>query len=58
MAQFIAEYTNEALEQYHNLDANNHDWVDVKTRIKDAMTRFLAAKTGRKPMILPVIMDV
>ena len=40
------------------LDANNHDWVDVKNRIKDAMTRFLAGKTGRKPMILPVIMDV
>ncbi len=40
------------------LDANNHDWADVKNRIKDAMTRFLAGKTGRKPMILPVIMDV
>ncbi len=40
------------------LDANNHDWADVKTRIKDALTRFLAGKTGRKPMILPVIMVV
>ena len=40
------------------LDANNHDWTDVKNRIKDAMTRFLAGKTGRKPMILPVIMDI
>ena len=40
------------------LDANNRDWADVKNRIKDAMTRFLAGKTGRKPMILPVIMDV
>lgn len=40
------------------LDANNHDWNDVKGQVKDAMTRFLAGKTGRKPMILPVIMDI
>ena len=37
------------------------DYLDrmmLKKRIKDDMTRFLYAKTGRKPMILPVIMDV
>ncbi len=37
------------------------DYVDrmaLKKRIKDDMTKFLYAKTGRKPMILPVIMDV
>ncbi len=40
------------------LDENNHDWNDVKARVKDELTRFLSAKTGRKPMILPVIMDI
>ncbi len=40
------------------LDENNHDWAEVKNRIKDALTRFLSGKTGRKPMILPVIMDI
>ncbi|MBQ9693055.1 MAG: ribonuclease J [Clostridia bacterium] len=40
------------------LDANNQDWADVKNQVRDAMTRFLSAKTGRKPMILPVIMDI
>ena len=37
------------------------DYVDrmaLKKRIKDDMTKFLYSKTGRKPMILPVIMDV
>ena len=34
------------------------DRVAVKKRIKDDVTRFLYAKTKRKPMILPVIMDV
>ena len=40
------------------LDANNHDWADVKNQIKDALTRYLSSKTGRKPMILPIITDV
>ncbi len=34
------------------------DRMALKKRIKDDMTRFLYAKTKRKPMILPVIMDV
>lgn len=40
------------------LDSNNHDWSDVKNQIKDALTRYLSNKTGRKPMILPVIMEI
>ena len=34
------------------------DRVAIKKRIKDDVTRFLYAKTKRKPMVLPVIMDV
>ena len=34
------------------------DRMALKKRIKDDLTRFLYAKTKRKPMILPVIMDV
>ena len=37
------------------------DYVDhmaLKKKVKDDLTKFLYAKTGRKPMILPVIMDV
>ncbi len=41
-----------------SLDENNCDWNDVKAKIKDRMTRYLVAKTGRKPMILPIIMDI
>jgi ribonuclease J len=40
------------------LDENNRDWNEVKNKVRDQMTRFLSAKTGRKPMILPIIMDV
>jgi ribonuclease J len=34
------------------------DRMALKKRIKDDLTKFLYAKTKRKPMILPVIMNV
>ncbi len=50
-----------ALRAIHDSLGARRDYVDrmaLKKRIKDDLTRFLYAKTGRKPMILPVIMDV
>jgi mRNA degradation ribonuclease J1/J2 len=32
--------------------------MQMKKRVKDELTRFLYTKTKRKPMILPVIMNV
>ena len=37
---------------------NSLDWNHIKTRVKDDLTKYLYAKTKRKPMILPVIMNV
>ena len=34
------------------------DRMQVKTRVRDELSRFLFQRTGRKPMILPVIMEV
>ena len=34
------------------------DRTQVKNRVRDELSRFLFQRTGRKPMILPVIMDV
>ena len=34
------------------------DWSTIKTRIKDRTARFVSAKTRRRPMILPIIMEV
>ncbi|MBR2907110.1 MAG: ribonuclease J [Clostridia bacterium] len=34
------------------------DRMQVKTRLRDDLTKFLYSQTKRKPMILPVIMDV
>lgn len=34
------------------------DWSSVKTNTKDALGKFLFERTRRKPMILPIIMEV
>lgn len=38
--------------------ANVRDWNTVKARVRDGMSRFLYERTGRSPMILPVILEL
>ena len=35
-----------------------YDRIQIKTKVKDELSKFLYQKTKRKPMVLPVIMDV
>jgi ribonuclease J len=39
-------------------EKKKNDWATKKTIIKDALKEFLYEKTKRKPMILPIIMEV
>ncbi len=34
------------------------DWYEIKNNVKEDITRFLYSRTKRKPMVLPIIMDV
>jgi ribonuclease J len=34
------------------------EWSTIKSQVRDALNRFLYEKTGRRPMILPIIMEV
>ena len=36
----------------------NRDWTTIKNNIKDDVAKFIFKETKRKPMILPVIMDI
>jgi len=40
------------------LDSGTTEWTQMKTNVKDALSKYLYSKTKRKPMILPVIMNV
>jgi len=37
---------------------NVNEWSSLKTHVKDALGRFLYEQTRRRPMILPIIMEV
>ena len=41
-----------------SLRRSGRDWFEMKAAIKDDITKYLYGKTKRKPMILPIIMDV
>ncbi len=41
-----------------SLRRSGRDWHELKTTVKDDITKFLYARTKRKPMVLPIIMDV
>ena len=34
------------------------DWGTLKTQVRDEVSRFISAKTKRRPMILPVLMEI
>ncbi|MCL6477012.1 MAG: ribonuclease J [Peptococcaceae bacterium] len=40
------------------LDRGITDWTSIKSQIRDMLGRFLYEKTRRRPMILPIIMDI
>lgn len=41
-----------------SLRRSGTDWFEMKSAVKDDITKYLYGKTKRKPMVLPIIMDV
>lgn len=56
MMEEVKEISREALESC--LYSGITEWTQMKTRVKDNVSRYLYSQTKRKPMILPVIMNV
>jgi len=46
------------LESFVGLNGHASDWSFVKDKIKNTLSEFLYEKTHRRPMILPVVMEV
>ena len=42
----------------HALEAGVDDWGELKNIIKNAISKFIFTKTKRKPIILPILMDL
>jgi conserved hypothetical protein len=52
----VRSLANDVLESC--LAQNMQEWNAIKAKVKDELTTFIYGKTKRKPMILPVIMNV
>lgn len=39
-------------------DGNIREWAVIKSQVRDTLSRYLYEKTRRRPMILPIIMEV
>jgi ribonuclease J len=50
------ERVEQALERCQ--DSNITEWAAIKSNVRDALGRYLFEKTRRRPMILPIIMEV
>ena len=40
------------------LDGDMRDWNTIKSRMKDDLSDYIYMKTKRRPMILPIIMEI
>ena len=40
------------------LEKDVHDWNELKTAIKNSISKFIFNKTKRKPLILPILMNI
>jgi len=57
--ELIEDICNMILNKTENLlRADNFDEVYAKDVLKDSISSFLYQKTGRRPMVIPVILDV
>lgn len=41
-----------------SLNDNMHDWANLKSRMREALSSYIYRKTKRSPMILPILLDV
>jgi len=46
------------IDKINNLPAEDNDWLIVQQDIREVVSRFLTKKTGRRPMILPILLDL
>ncbi len=58
--ELLDEARQRVLEDLARLDRHGHaaDWSFIKDKIKHSLSEFLYEKTHRRPMIIPVVMEV
>lgn len=56
--ELLEKARERVLESFAGLNGHASDWSFVKDKIKHTLSEFLYDKTHRRPMILPIVMEV
>jgi len=56
--ELLEKAREHVLESFIGLNGHTSDWSFVKDKIKHTLSEFLYEKTHRRPMILPLVMEV
>jgi ribonuclease J len=54
----VDEIKKVIVDKIENLPDEEDDWIVVQQDLRDAVSKFLFKRTQRRPMILPIILDV
>ena len=59
-AESLMDEAKQVLEDVMDycMDRNITDWSKIKTEVKEELSEFVWKKTKRRPMIMPIIMEV
>ncbi|MDF7636782.1 ribonuclease J [Leuconostocaceae bacterium ESL0958] len=57
LMQEASQKTVAALEDYLE-KSKSFDWNELKNSVRESLSRFLFNETGRRPMVMPVVMEV
>lgn len=56
LMNYARELASNVIEECSN--GNYHEWNTIKTRLRDEISRLMYEKTKRRPMILPILMEI
>jgi ribonuclease J len=56
--ELLASAREQVLDSFIGLNGHASDWAFVKDKIRHTLSEFLYDQTHRRPMILPVVMEV
>jgi len=56
--ELVEEIKQVIINKIKNLPEEDNDWMVVQQDLRDAVSKFLYKKTARRPMILPILLDL
>lgn len=56
--ELLANARSRVLDSFDGLNGHSSDWSFVKDKIRHTLSEFLYEQTHRRPMVLPVVMEV